>query len=93
MTIRKTLTGHLIAIAALPALGAEPTAESLRQVFWACELQASSGLLGSADAAQCSTAYEQLLRREFQGDFRKFLAWWQAQRPAVRASAHAGAAR
>jgi len=82
MTIRKTLTGPLAAFAtaALPALAAEPTAESLRQAFWTCERQASSALVGLADAAQCSTAYEQLLQREFQGDFRKFLAWWQSQR-------------
>ena len=84
MTIRKTLTGHLAAFAtaALPALAAEPTTESLRQAFLACERQASSALLGFADAAQCSTVYEQLLQREFQGDFRKFMAWWQSQRHA-----------
>ena len=89
MTIRKTLTGPLAAFAtaALPALAAEPTAESLRQAFWTCERQASSALVGLADAAQCSTAYEQLLQREFQGDFRKFLAWWQSQRRAQAAAA------
>lgn len=88
MMIRKTWTGHLAAFAtaALPALAAEPTTESLRQAFWACERQASSALLGSADAAQCSTAFEQLLQREFQGDFRKFLAWWQSQRRAQAAA-------
>ena len=84
MTIHKTLTGRLAALAtaALPALAAEPTDEALRQAFLACERQASSALLGFADAAQCSTAYEQLLQREFHGDFRKFLAWWQLQRRA-----------
>ena len=88
MTIRKTLTGHLAALATavLPALAAEPTPESLRQTFLACERQASSALLGLADAAQCSTAYEQLLQREFQGDFRKLLAWWQSQRRAQAAA-------
>ncbi len=82
MTTRKTLTVHLatLAAAALPALAAEPTAEALRQAFLACERQASSAVLGFADAAQCSTVYEQLLQREFRGDFRKFLAWWQSQR-------------
>ena len=88
MTIRKTLTGHLAALAtaALPALAEEPTGESLRQAFLACERQASSALLGFADAAQCSITYEQLLQREFQGDFRKFLAWWQSQRRAQGAA-------
>ena len=88
MTIHKTLTGHLAAFATavLPALAAEPTPESLRQAFLACERQASSALLGFADAAQCSTVYEQLLQREFQGDFRKFMAWWQSQRRAQAAA-------
>ena len=88
MTIRKTMSRPLAALAtaALPALAAEPTAESLRQAFWACERQASGALVGLADAAQCSTAYEQLLQREFQGDFRKFLAWWQSQRRAQAAA-------
>lgn len=82
MTICKTLTGHLAACAtaALPVMAAEPSAEALRQAFLACERQASSALLGLSDAAQCSTVYEQLLQREFQGDFRKFLTWWQSQR-------------
>ena len=88
MTIHRTLTGHLAALATavLPALAAEPTPESLRQAYLACERQASSALLGSADAAHCSTVYEQLLQREFQGDFRKFLAWWQSQRRAQAAA-------
>jgi hypothetical protein len=79
MTTSKMLTGALAAcaITAPPALAAEPA--DWRQSFLACERQASRALLGSADAARCSTAYEQLLRREFQGDFRKFLAWWEAQ--------------
>jgi hypothetical protein len=64
-----------------PALAAEPTA--LRQDFLECERQASSALMSSADAARCSTVYEQLLKREFQGDFAKLLAWWQAERRAA----------
>ena len=64
-----------------PALAAETTA--LRQDFLDCERQASSALMSSADAARCSTVYEQLLKREFQGDFAKLLAWWQAQRRAA----------
>jgi len=88
MTIRKTLTGHLAAFATavLPALAAEPTPESLRQAFQTCERRASNALLGSSDAAYCSTVYEQLLQREFQGDFRKLLAWWQSQRRAQAAA-------
>ena len=64
-----------------PALAAEPTA--LRQDFLECERQAPSTLMGSADAAHGTTVYEQLLKREFQGDFAKLLAWWQAERRAA----------
>ena len=63
-----------------PAFGAETTADALRLAFLECENLASSALLGSADAGRCSLVYEQFLRREFQGDFAKLLAWWQAQR-------------
>ena len=80
--VHKMWTGAVVAfaMAALPAMAAEPTVEALAQALWTCERQASSALLGFADAAQCSAAYEQLLRGEFQGDFRKFLAWWQSRR-------------
>lgn len=70
----------VLLIAASPMLAAEPTAKTLRQEFVECDRQASSSLLGFGDAAQCSRIYEQLLRSEFQGDFARLLAWWQAER-------------
>ncbi len=85
--LRPLLAACVLATLSLrPAFGAEPTADALRLAFLECDRQASSALLGFADAARCSLAYEQFLRREFQGDFSKLLAWWQAQRRGTAAT-------
>jgi len=74
-------------MAVSPVLAAEPTAKTQRQEFMECERLASSSLLGFGDAARCSRVYEQLLRSEFQGDFARLLAWWQAERRNLAAAA------
>lgn len=70
----------VLLIAVSPMLAAEPAAKTLRQEFVECDRQASSSLLDFGDAARCSSIYEQLLQSEFQGDFARLLAWWQAER-------------
>lgn len=62
----------------------------LQRLVLACEREAARTLLSTADAAHCSLAYEALLRRGFDGDFKRLLAWWQAQRTAP-SKAHAAA--
>jgi len=60
----------------------------LQRLYLACEREAGRTLMSTADAANCSLAYEELLRRGFDGDFKRLLAWWRAQRAALR-EAHA----
>jgi len=47
-----------------------------------CERAATERLLGIDDAASCSVVYEKLLEVGFGGDFKRLLAWWQAERVA-----------
>ena len=59
----------------------------VQRLFLTCERQASQTMMGAADAAACSRAYEELLKRGFDGDFRRLLVWWQAERAAALAVA------
>jgi hypothetical protein len=77
----------VLSMAASPVLAAEPAAKTLRQEFMECDRQASTSFLGFGDATRCSRIYEQLLRSEFQGDFARLLAWWQAERLNLAATA------
>jgi hypothetical protein len=43
---------------------------------------ASERLLGFGEAENCSVTYEALLKVGFGGDFKRLLAWWQAERVA-----------
>lgn len=62
----------------------------LQRLVLACEREATRAFMSTADAAHCSLAYEELLRRGFDGDFKRLLAWWQAQR-ATQREAHTAA--
>lgn len=55
----------------------------LKAAYLRCERAATERLLGMGDAADCSLVYEELLRLGFGGDFRRLLAWWQAERLAA----------
>ena len=59
----------------------------LQRLFLACDRQASPMLMSAADAAACSHAYEALLKRGFDGDFKRLLAWWQGERESSLAAA------
>lgn len=59
----------------------------LQRHFLTCERHAAQMLLSATDAAACSRAYEELLRRGFDGDFTRLLAWWQAERAGALAVA------
>lgn len=55
---------------------------SLKAAYLRCDRAATERLLGPGDAANCSVIYEELLRVGFGGDFKRLLAWWQAERVA-----------
>lgn len=69
------------------ALAAEPGLLKLRQAWLQCDRLASTSLVDPDTAAECSRVHEQLLQREFKGDFSRMLVWWQANRvPALPAT-------
>lgn len=55
---------------------------SLKAAYLRCDRAATERLLGAGDAANCSVIYEELLQVGFGGDFKRLLAWWQAERVA-----------
>lgn len=62
--------------------------QSLKATYLRCERAATEGLIGFSDAADCSVVYEELLKTGFGGDFKRLLAWWQAERVADQRSEH-----
>lgn len=54
----------------------------LKGAYLRCDRAATERLLGAGDAATCSVIYEELLKVGFGGDFKRLLAWWQAERVA-----------
>ncbi len=56
--------------------------KNLKAAYLRCERAATERLLGVDDAASCSVVYEKLLEVGFGGDFKRLLAWWQAERVA-----------
>lgn len=57
-----------------PGLEGLPIAE-LEQIYLVCERQAAEGERDRGWAMHCSTAYEILKRRAFDGDFRRLKEW------------------
>jgi hypothetical protein len=55
---------------------------SLKAAYLRCERAATGRLLGAGDAANCSVIYGELLKVGFDGDFKRLLAWWHAERVA-----------
>jgi hypothetical protein len=55
---------------------------SLKDAYLRCDRAASERLLGFGEAENCSVTYEALLKVGFGGDFKRLLAWWQAERVA-----------
>lgn len=55
---------------------------SLKAAYLRCDRAATERLLGAGNAAYCSVIYEELLKVGFGGDFKRLLAWWQAERVA-----------
>ena len=58
------------------------TVDKLKLMYLECDRRARQTMLGSAEAAHCSMAYEELKQRGFDGDFGRLLAWWRAQQRA-----------
>lgn len=50
------------------------------KIYWDCEFAAGGALLELAEAEACSEAYEYLKKHKFQGDFQRFMVWWQDNR-------------
>jgi hypothetical protein len=74
----------VLALACAAAVAAEPrlphlSVGDLKTLFLACDRVSMQGLMGAADAAQCSIVYEDLKARAFDGDFEKLLAWSREQ--------------
>jgi hypothetical protein len=73
----------------LMAQAAPPQASAITQLqkLWLeCDRLASTTLVDPGTAADCSRVHEQLLQRGFDGDFRRMLAWWQANRSTAQSA-------
>ncbi len=46
-------------------------------MYWDCEFTTLQGNITPDEAAACGTAYEQLKKDKFLGDFGRFLVWWR----------------
>ncbi|OWW22367.1 hypothetical protein [Noviherbaspirillum denitrificans] len=47
------------------------------QAYWDCEFAATQMQISLDEAALCSEVYEHLKMVRFDGQFARFLAWWQ----------------
>lgn len=65
---------------ASPASESKLTLPEAEKIFWVCDKASSEDALDPGSAAECSVAYEIVLRDKFQGDFSKFLVWWKANK-------------
>jgi hypothetical protein len=52
----------------------------LKAAYLECEQLASTTLLDSSTAADCSLVAEELLERGFGGNFQRMLTWWRSAR-------------
>lgn len=78
----------LLANMSFPALGEPagdtsggPAVDVLKQEYLVCERAALAGKLGAGDIMHCSSLYEELKLRAFDGEFRKLREWYEAQQP------------
>ena len=77
------LASGLMAQAAPPQASEIP---QLQKLWLECDRLASAALVDPGTAAECSRVHEQLLLRGFDGDFRRMLAWWQANRSTAQSA-------
>lgn len=79
------LAAAALALAAAAPVAAQPAPKDpsavpisqLKDSYLACERMALRGALDPGTAAVCSAHYEALLKRGFDGDFDRMLAWWR----------------
>ena len=57
-----------------------PSVAALKSEYIQCEQLSSQRRLSMHGAAYCSAVAEQLLKRGFEGDLDRLLAWWRAER-------------
>jgi hypothetical protein len=62
----------------------EDELNNLKAAYLRCDQAATERLLGFDEAASCSILHERLLKVGFGGDFKRLLAWWQAERAKTR---------
>ena len=75
-----------VAVAALPL-------EHLKLAYLGCDRAATEGRLELAAFQRCAVVGDELLKRGFDGDFDRLLAWWRAEKGRlVRAETTAPAA-
>lgn len=58
------------------AAGSMSPAE-IEKAYWDCESFAAQGILTLDAGAACNEIFEHLKAGKFDGDFNRFLAWWQ----------------
>jgi hypothetical protein len=63
-----------------------PSVATLKSEYVQCEQVSSQRKLSMHGAAYCSAVAEQLLKRGFDGDLDRLLAWWRAERATPTAS-------
>jgi hypothetical protein len=82
----RTVLFVLLGSLSIDAFAADaPAIDTLKSQYVACERRAADALLGFGDAARCSSIYETLKQRAFDGDARRLFAWWQAELRSGRA--------
>ena len=81
---RRVLAVVLLAVTPLGAMPVEVDTSGdiaeLKRKYLACDREATTRRLGPGEAQGCSLIAEALLRRGFEGDFERLLAWWRSSR-------------
>ena len=68
--------------------------DRLKSVYLACDRAATQVVLDADIFSQCAIIGDELLKRGFDGDFERLLAWWRAEKArALRAEASASPQR
>ena len=89
MNLRPLLFAAALSLAALAApAAADPmkasvaalSLDSLKTTYLRCARASSEAVLDDATFQRCATVADELLKRGFDGDFDRMIAWWQMEK-------------
>ena len=90
MNLHPLLLAAALSLAALPRpAAAEPVPTSiaafpldhLKASYLACDKAATEAVLDAAAYQRCAVVGDELLKRGFDGDLDRLLAWWRVEKP------------